>query len=81
MKILEVVESKLWKNIKTGATISVYGACPWGSDADRPNWTLETVGYTWRLDNGTVGLGRVPAKTRDEALEVMAKFNALGRNR
>jgi hypothetical protein len=79
MKVLEVIESKVWVNKKTGLRVSPYGACPWTSEADRINWTLETVGYTWRNDNGTIGLGRVPAKTREEAIEVMEKVNARSR--
>lgn len=78
MKILEVIESKRWKHIKTGQTASIYGAVPYTNESDKPNWTIETVGYTWKLDNGTVGLGRVPANTMSEALAIMHKFNQRG---
>lgn len=77
MRILEVIESRRWKHTKTGQTASPYGAVPWSTDAEREHWTLETVGYTWKLDNGTVGLGRRPAKTREEALQIMNEVNAL----
>lgn len=76
MKILEVIESRQWKNSKTGATASIYGSVPYISDADVSNWHVQTCGYTWRLDNGTVGLCRVPAKSREEAAQVMREFNA-----
>lgn len=76
MRILEVIESKHWRNKVTGQTASIYGAMPYASSADKANWELATGGFTWRNDNGTIGLGRVPAKTREEALEVMRKFNA-----
>lgn len=75
MKIIEVIESRRWINRLTGRTASIYGAVPYTNDADKPNWSIETVGWTWRLENGTVGLGRIPCKTRDEALEVMNRFN------
>lgn len=77
-RILEVIESKRWKNVKNGCTASIYGACPYTNDAEKQDWIIEVVGYTWRLDNGTVGLGRIPAKTREEALAVMDKFNGRG---
>lgn len=79
MRVIKVVESQVWVNSTNGQRASPYGACPWGSEADRPNWKLVTVGYTWVNDNGTVGLGRMPAKTYEEAVEVMHKVNALGR--
>lgn len=74
MKILEVIESRRWKNTKTGRTASLYGAVPWSGENDG-TWIVETVGYTWKLDNGTIGLGRTPAKTRDEAVKIMNEFN------
>jgi pyruvoyl-dependent arginine decarboxylase (PvlArgDC) len=74
-KIVEVIESKRWKNTKTGRIVSIYGACPWDSDSEKQDWIMETVGYTWRLDNGTVGLCRVPAKTKEEALQIMERYN------
>lgn len=77
MRILEIIESKHWVNQKTGQTASLYGAVPWtGSQGD---WKLETRGWTWRLDNGTIGLGRIPAKTREEAEAVMQEFNSRGK--
>jgi len=75
MKILEVIESKRWKNNKTQATASIYGSVPYCTDLDKPNWHIETAGWTWRMDNGTIGLGRVAAKTKEEALEIMEAFN------
>lgn len=80
MKVLEVIESKRWRNTKTNATASLYGACPWTSDADKQAWVLEVVGWTWRNADGTIGLGRVPAKTREEALDVMARINSKSTN-
>lgn len=77
MKVIEVIESWQWINIKTGQTASIYGAVPYTSEVDALNWRKELRGFTWRLDNGTVGLGRIPAKTRAEAEEIMRKVNNL----
>ena len=55
----EAIESRRWFNRKTGATASIYGSTPYISAADKPNWSIKTVGYTVR-DNqtGTIGTGR-----------------------
>lgn len=76
----EVIPSKRWCNAATGQTASIYGAVPYTSNADKPNWAVETVGWTWR-DNvrGTVGLCRVPAKTEAEAQAVADELNARQR--
>lgn len=76
MKIEEVVESRVWSNATTGATASIYGACPWTSDAEREQWDLKITGWTWRLANGTIGMGRKPVDTREEAEEIMTQHNA-----
>lgn len=57
---------------------SLYGACPWDGQPgnQRIDWTIETSGWTWENSNGTIGLGRVPAATREEAEEIMRKVNA-----
>lgn len=75
MKILEVIESKHWVNDKTGRTASIYGAVPWINQTDKSNWSIVTRGFTWKLDNGTIGLGRMPVKTRLEAEQIMNDFN------
>ena len=75
MKILEVIESRRWTNKLTGQTASIYGAVPWTNPVDKDQWSIETVGYTWRLDNGTVGLGRKPVATKIEAEKIMENFN------
>lgn len=76
--ILEVIPSKVWKNKKNGRTASIYGAHPAGSPAERADWEIVEVGWTWRNSNGTIGLGRAPAKSREEAEEVMKRWNAKG---
>jgi hypothetical protein len=78
MRILEVIESKQWVNSETGATASIYGSLPWRSVTEKDQWAIVVRGFTWKNSNGTIGLGRRPAKTYAEALEVMEKFNNRG---
>jgi hypothetical protein len=63
----EVVPSVRWKNRRTGATASLYGAVPWTSDRERHDWEKENVGWTIANPNGTIGMGRAPFATRAEA--------------
>jgi hypothetical protein len=60
------IEARAWRH-SSGKTASLYGAVPWLSEADRPNWTVETTGWTVKHRDGTVGLGRKPFITREEA--------------
>lgn len=78
MKIIAVIESRRWVNRLNKRTASIYGAVPWTHPSDKINWSMETVGWTWQLANGTIGLGRVPASSRAEAERVMTEFNARG---
>lgn len=77
MKIIDVIESKRWINKVTGQTASIYGAVPYTSNRDKANWVMESRGYTWQMDNGTIGLGRQPAKTKEEAVQFMDEFNKV----
>ena len=71
----EVIESKHWKHC-SGLTASVYGSVPWTSEADKIHWSIETVGYTIRNNvAGTVGIGRKPFKTYQEAADFILNFN------
>jgi hypothetical protein len=78
MRVIEVIPARRWRNVVNGRAVSIYGCVPWTSDAEKADWTLETSGWTWRNDNGTVGLSRPPAKTREEAEQIMRTFNNLG---
>ena len=75
-RVLDVIPARHWVH-RTGRTASVYGAVPWtGAPGNQESdWEMETVGWTWQNDDGTVGLGRVPAKTREEAVALMRKIN------
>lgn len=66
----------IWRNADTGATASIYGACPyWGSDSGA--WEVIQQGYTIADSaTGTVGCGRPPFPTRDDAQSMADKFNA-----
>jgi hypothetical protein len=62
----KAIEAKRWRHI-SGRTASVYGACPWTSEADEPNWRIESAGWTVQHPDGTTGIGRVPFATKEEA--------------
>lgn len=70
MRVVEVIERRAWRNPDKDFSVSVYGAPPSG-----PGWSIVTEGWTWRMSNGTIGLGRPPAKTRDEAERIAAAIN------
>jgi hypothetical protein len=75
MNKFEIIESKRWLH-SAGMTASIYGAVPWTSEADRQNWSMQVVGYTLlNTKAGTVGIGRQPFKTYEEAAEFVAQFN------
>lgn len=68
----QVIESKAW--YKAGnPSVSIYGANPIGE-----GWTVKARGWTIR-DNwtGTVGLGRKPFATREEAQAVAERLNGV----
>jgi hypothetical protein len=67
--ITRVIECKEWVHNETGQRASMFGAYP------GDNYQLETVGYTWVSSSGTVGCGRRPAKTYEEAVEIMNRIN------
>jgi len=74
-----IIESRRWKNKKTGATASIYGAVPYGNESDKKNWEIETVGFTARNERtGQVGIGRAPWKSRGEAEAWLAEMKRKG---
>lgn len=74
----EVIESRVWKHLPTGRTASPYGVAPWLGEADRSNWELQVRGFTVRNPDGTIGCGRPPCVTREEAQALADHLNALG---
>ena len=65
----EIIQSKQWQ-CTDGRTASIYGACPYVSDAEKSSWKIATVGYTVRnMKTGAVGIGRKPFATFDEAAQ------------
>jgi hypothetical protein len=69
----EVIEARQWRhtgnaaNPATNRTASPYGSAPWVSENDRSAWTLEVTGYTIQHPDGTIGLGRPPFASKEEA--------------
>lgn len=78
MKVINVIPSRRWRHNTNGRAVSIHSSCPWsGAKGDtRADWSIETAGWTWEMDNGTVGIGCAPAKTREEAEEIARKINA-----
>lgn len=74
-QIVRVIEARQWRG-QMGRTASVYGANPWTCESDRKLWALARVGWTWECSDGTVGLGRAPVATREEAQAIMDRVNA-----
>jgi hypothetical protein len=74
MKTIRVVPSLNYVNPKNGVKASIYGAYP------GDGWEMVKSGYTWQTcENGSVkiGLGRIPAKTKEEATEVANKWASI----
>ena len=66
----EIIESKQWVNHMTGQTASIYGAVPYVNDNEKQHWAITVRGYTVRnVKTGTVGIGRAPWKTEQEAID------------
>lgn len=64
----EVVPSRVLVH-RSGRTASPYGAVPWtGAPGDRESdWQVQDRGWTIRWSDGTVGIGRQPFETREQA--------------
>lgn len=72
----KVIESKKWKNKKTGKSASIYGAVPYYDDITKRNWEIITVGFTVKnTKTGIVGIGKKPCKTYCEAESLANKLN------
>jgi hypothetical protein len=61
-----VIENRFYRHT-TGRTASIYGSLPWRNEAEKAGWTLVSEGYTIEHPDGTVGLGRKPFATKEEA--------------
>lgn len=71
----EVIESRIWRNRRTGGTASTYGALPWTVESEAHDWFIDTTGWTVRNPHtNEVGVGRVPWKTKQEAQAFADKY-------
>jgi hypothetical protein len=77
MSRFQLEVAKRWVNTD-GRTASIYGACPYVSDADKANWSIVSVGFTIR-DNrtNTVGMGHKPYESRYDAALIVNNLNVL----
>ena len=72
----EVIESRRWKHIN-GRTASFHGAVPWMGEYDKRDWHVEITGWTiYNSQTGTIGIGRVPFATEQEAQNWITKREA-----
>jgi len=60
------IEAKVLQH-RDGRTVSPYGSAPWYTDEEAKQWSLVTVGWTIRWEDGTTGIGRRPFKSKQEA--------------
>lgn len=74
----EIIPNKFWKRKTDGFKVSLWGAVPWTSEAEKADWDLVTDGYSIRdRKQGTVLTG---GKTRTEAEIRKSKLETLGGN-
>lgn len=72
--VVDIIPARVWVHAD-GRKASTYGAAPWLTDADRQNWRMETRGYTFMMNDGTVGMGQKPAPTYEDAVRRANTFN------
>jgi hypothetical protein len=80
MKRYEAIERVNWKNTRTGATASIYGALPYTSAGDAKNWVKVTNGWTIRdnVEGRVGGYNACPAGSSKEHAEAVAtNFNEV----
>lgn len=71
----EVIKYVCHRNIFTGQRVSIHGAVPWHTDAQRDEWALSTEGWTIRNPlTGQTGMGHPPFKSYKAACEAALKM-------
>ncbi len=65
----KVIPSKHWEHKTTGRRASLYGAVPWTGEAGdgKEHWEVVENGWTIAWPDGTVGIGRIPFASADQA--------------
>lgn len=77
MERYEVVPHKVWLHT-SGRKASIYGASPYCSAADEPNWKMVEAGFTVRDNHhNTVGMGRPPFATEQAAQDFVDELRSL----
>ena len=70
---VKIVHSIRWVHTETGCQVSIYGACPWISPADKKYWEKRQVGWTtYNVHENTYGFGLAPFATK-EGIEAYLK--------
>ena len=77
MKITRIVVAYRWCHKKTGETLPIHEhLCFSVTPEDRKNWKVEAYGFTWEMDNGSIGFGKPPVRTFAEAIRIMDDYNS-----
>lgn len=71
-----VIPSRQWRHT-SGRTASIYGSTPWTSEADKASWTIVDRGWTVQNPDGTIGCGKPPCATKEEAQALADRLNAI----
>jgi hypothetical protein len=62
-----VIPSRFYVHKPTGRTISIFGACPWRSDAEKADFEVYEKGFTIQWPDGSVGTGKPAFETAEAA--------------
>lgn len=65
-----------WRHRETGATASIFGACPWTSEHDRPNWHKESCGWGYYDSRRGTYHGK-HGTSLDDAIALVNRLNGV----
>jgi len=72
----EIVKSRHWKH-SSGKTASIHGAAPYYTEEEKQEWEIVDSGWTiYDYHFNTYGMGRKPFATREEAEQLVSKWNS-----
>lgn len=71
----EIIPHKFYLRERDGLKVSIYGACPWGSDAEKKEWQTVTDGFSIR--DRKQGITLNGGKTMQEAEERKNRLETL----
>ena len=64
----QVIPYKVWEHKMTGSHVSIWGASPWCTQEDKPNWEVKQYGWTvLNPITGIVGICKAAWATQEAA--------------